>query len=173
MKRILVLGSTGSIGVQALDVIAAAPDMEACGLSCGSRLEEMSAQAAVHGVRHTVCAAGGGTVAHDPDLAGLIDASEPDIVLNGLVGAAGLRPTLAALERGIDVALANKESLVVGGDLVTAACRRTGARLVPVDSEHSALFNCWRACRASGSPGRSSRPPAVRSGAVPPPTSRR
>ncbi len=140
MKRILVLGSTGSIGVQALDVIAAAPDMEACGLSCGSRLEEMSAQAAVHGVRHTVCAAGGGTVAHDPDLAGLIDASEPDIVLNGLVGAAGLRPTLAALERGIDVALANKESLVVGGDLVTAACRRTGARLVPVDSEHSALF---------------------------------
>ena len=75
-----------------------------------------------------------------PDLAALIDASEPDLVLNGLVGAAGLRPTLAALERGIPVALANKESLVVGGELVAAVRARTGADLIPVDSEHSALF---------------------------------
>lgn len=77
---------------------------------------------------------------HDPDLAGLIEASEPDLVLNGLVGAAGLRPTLAALDRGIPVALANKESLVAGGDLVARSRARTGAMLVPVDSEHSALF---------------------------------
>ena len=76
----------------------------------------------------------------DPDLAALIEASAPDIVLNALVGAAGLRPTLAALERGIPVALANKESLVAGGDLVAAVRARTGAALVPVDSEHSALF---------------------------------
>lgn len=140
VKRILVLGSTGSIGVQALDVIGAAPDMVACGLACGGRAGEMAAQAAAHGVEFTSCAAGGGTVPHDPDLAALIDATAPDMVLNALVGAAGLRPTLAALGRGIDVALANKESLVVGGDLVAAAIARTGARLLPVDSEHSALF---------------------------------
>jgi 1-deoxy-D-xylulose-5-phosphate reductoisomerase len=79
-------------------------------------------------------------VPHDPDLAALIDASEPDLVLNALVGAAGLRPTLAALGRGVPVALANKESLVAGGDLVAAARARTGAALVPVDSEHSAMF---------------------------------
>ena len=69
-----------------------------------------------------------------------MDASEPDVVLNGIVGAAGLPPTLAALDRGLPVALANKESLVVGGELVNAARARTGAALVPVDSEHSALF---------------------------------
>ncbi len=140
VTRVLVLGSTGSIGIQALEVIAAAPEMVACGLACGSNAEEMAAQAAAHGVRHTSCAAGGGTVVHDPDLAALIEASEPDVVLNALVGAAGLRPTLRALETGVDVALANKESLVAGGDLVAAAMARTGARLLPVDSEHSALF---------------------------------
>jgi 1-deoxy-D-xylulose-5-phosphate reductoisomerase len=138
--RVLVLGSTGSIGVQALEVIGAAPDMVACGLSCGGRRDEMAAQAAVHGVEHTACAAGGGTVDHDPGLEGLIEASAPDIVLNALVGAAGLRPTLAAIGRGLPVALANKETLVAGGDLVAAARARTGAALVPVDSEHSALF---------------------------------
>lgn len=140
MTRVLVLGCTGSIGVQALDVVAGSPDLELCGLACGERAPEMAAQAAAHGVRHTACAGGGGTVAHDPDLAGLIEAAEPDIVLNALVGAAGLGPTLAAAGRGIDIALANKESLVVGGELVRAACARTGARLLPVDSEHAALF---------------------------------
>lgn len=140
MTRILVLGSTGSIGVQALDVIAASPDMEVAGLACGSSRAEMERQAGRHGVAHTACAAGGGTVPADDAMAALIDATAPDIVLNALVGAAGLRPTLAALERGIDVALANKESLVVGGDLVTAAAAAAGARLLPVDSEHSALF---------------------------------
>jgi len=140
VKRVLVLGSTGSIGCQALDVIDACEDLTACGLACASRLDAMAAQAAERGIRHTACAAGGGTVRHDADLAGLIEASRPDLVLNGLVGAAGLRPTLAALERGIPVALANKESLVAGGDLVAAVRARTGAELVPVDSEHSALF---------------------------------
>jgi 1-deoxy-D-xylulose-5-phosphate reductoisomerase len=140
VKRVLVLGSTGSIGSQALEVIDASGDLTVCGLACGSRADEMAAQAAERSIRHTACAAGGGTVRHDPDLAALIEASRPDLVLNGLVGAAGLRPTLAALERGIPVALANKESLVVGGDLVAAARARTGAGLVPVDSEHSALF---------------------------------
>ena len=140
MARVLVLGSTGSIGVQALDVIDRAPDLTACGLACGRGVAAMAAQAAERGIAHTAAAAGGGTVPYDPDLAALIDASRPDIVLNALVGAAGLRPTLAALERGITVALANKESLVAGGDLVAAVRARTGAALVPVDSEHSALF---------------------------------
>lgn len=140
MKRVLILGSTGSIGVQALDVVDHADDLVACGLSCARRLPEMEAQAAMRGIAHTACASGGGTVAHDTDLAGLIEASAPDLVLNALVGAAGLRPTLAALERGIPVALANKESLVAGGDLVARVRARTGAMLVPVDSEHSALF---------------------------------
>jgi len=140
VKRILILGSTGSIGVQALDVIDAAEDLAIAGLACGARVEEMLAQAAGRGVAHTSAQAGGGTVPHDAAFAALIDAAEPDIVLNGLVGAAGLQPTLAALERGIPVALANKESLVVGGDLVAATRARTGAGLVPIDSEHSALF---------------------------------
>ncbi|MGD9572697.1 MAG: 1-deoxy-D-xylulose-5-phosphate reductoisomerase [Thermoleophilia bacterium] len=140
MTRVLVLGSTGSIGVQALQVIDAAPDMIAAGLACGRRGDLMAEQAATRGIAHTACAAGGGTIPHDHGLERLIEASEPDLVLNALVGAAGLRPTLAALERGIPVALANKESLVAGGDLVAAIRARTGAALVPVDSEHSALF---------------------------------
>ena len=134
MIRVLVLGCTGSIGVQALQVIEAAPDMTCCGLACGRRVEEMAEQAAAHGVAHTSHSGGA------PDHGDLMDASEPDVVLNGIVGAAGLPPTLAALERGLPVALANKESLVVGGELVNAARARTGAALVPVDSEHSALF---------------------------------
>src|SRR5262245_10301546 len=140
VKRVLVLGSTGSIGEQALEVVDREDDLLACGLACGGRSEVMAAQAAARGIAHTACAGGDGTVLYDPDLEALIEASAPDLVLNGLVGAAGLRPTLAALARGIPVALANKESLVVGGDLVAAARAVTGAALVPVDSEHSALF---------------------------------
>jgi 1-deoxy-D-xylulose-5-phosphate reductoisomerase len=140
VKRILVLGSTGSIGVQALSVIDAAGDLIACGLSCAVKRDAMATQAAERGIAHTSSASGGGTVPYAPDLAPLMDAAQPDLVLNAIVGAAGLRPTLAALERGLPVALANKESLVVGGDLVAAARSRTGAPLIPVDSEHSALF---------------------------------
>lgn len=140
MRRILVLGSTGSIGVQALEVIDACPDLVACGLACGTRRDGMQAQADARGIRDTVCAAGGGSLTATDDLSELIDASEPDLVLNGLVGAAGLQPTLAALERGIPVALANKETLVAGGDLVADVQARTGAALIPVDSEHSAIF---------------------------------
>ncbi len=140
MRRILVLGSTGSIGVQALEVIDACPDLAACGLACGTRVDQMREQAAAHGVTHTACAAGGGTVAASDDLGDLIDAAQPDLVLNALVGAAGLQPTLAALERGLPVALANKETLVAGGEIVAAVRARTGADLIPVDSEHSAAF---------------------------------
>jgi 1-deoxy-D-xylulose-5-phosphate reductoisomerase len=140
VKRVLVLGSTGSIGRQALEVIDRAEDLTACGLACRGRADEMRAQAHRHGIAHTACKAGGGTVLYDPDLRTLIERSEPDVVLNGLVGADGLGPTLTALELGAVVALANKESLVAGGDLVMAAAGENGTRLVPVDSEHSALF---------------------------------
>lgn len=140
MTRVLILGSTGSIGVQALDVVDGAPDMQCVGLACGARVGEMDAQAAARGIAHTSAAAGGGTVPYTADLGRLIEACQPDIVLNALVGSAGLAPTLAALSRGIPVALANKESLVAGGDLVARERARTGAGLVPVDSEHSALF---------------------------------
>lgn len=139
-KRVLILGSTGSIGIQALDVIDQSPDLVLAGLGCGSALDEVRRQSARFGGAPTAVAAGGGTVAADAGFVGLMEAAQPDIVLNAIVGAAGLPPTLAALGRGVDVALANKESLVVGGELVAAAGARTGARLVPVDSEHSALF---------------------------------
>ncbi len=140
VKRVLILGCTGSIGVQALDVIDGAEDMSCVGLACGTRVDAMRAQASSRGIAHTSATVGGGSIAHTDDLGDLMDATEPDIVLNALVGAAGLPPTLAAIERGIPVALANKESLVAGGDLVAAARARSGAMLVPVDSEHSALF---------------------------------
>ncbi len=140
VKRVLILGCTGSIGVQTLDVIDGAWDMSCVGLACGTRVDVMRAQASSRGIAHTSAAVGGGSMAHTDDLGDLMDATAPDIVLNALVGAAGLPPTLAAIERGIPVALANKESLVAGGDLVAAARARSGAMLVPVDSEHSALF---------------------------------
>jgi 1-deoxy-D-xylulose-5-phosphate reductoisomerase len=140
VKRVLILGCTGSIGVQALDVIDGADDMVCVGLAAGSRVAEMLSQADSRGIAVTCAAAGGGSVQHTSDLGEVIDRCEPDIVLNAIVGAAGLPPTLAAIERGIPVALANKESLVAGGDLVAAAQARSGAMLVPVDSEHSALF---------------------------------
>lgn len=139
MRRVLILGSTGSIGEQALEVIAAAPDMVACGLACGARRERMAEQAAAHDIALTA-SPGGGTVGYDAAFAELIEAAEPDVVLNAIVGAAGLRATLAALERGIPVALANKESLVVGGELVASVRAATGAALMPIDSEHSALW---------------------------------
>ncbi len=140
MRRVLILGSTGSIGCQALEVIADTDDLEVCGLACATDLTSMAAQAASNGVAFTTCADGGGSVPFSPGLDELIATSQPHIVLNAIVGAAGLRPTLTALSQGIPVALANKESLVVGGDLVAAASARTGANIVPVDSEHSALF---------------------------------
>jgi len=121
-------------------VIDTCPDLVACGLACGSQRELMTGQAEARGIAHTACAAGGGSVAASADLGELIEASAPDLVLNALVGAAGLQPTLAALERGIPVALANKETLVAGGEIVAGVQARTGAPLIPVDSEHSAVF---------------------------------
>jgi 1-deoxy-D-xylulose-5-phosphate reductoisomerase len=151
-KRLLILGSTGSIGTQALDIVAHSQELEVVGLSAESSWEALVEQARAHGVSrialvdHGAAARAGeawvdGEVLSGPDgLVRLVVDSGADLVLNALVGSAGLGPTVSALGEGIDLALANKESLVVGGELVTALAEATGARLLPVDSEHSALY---------------------------------
>jgi 1-deoxy-D-xylulose-5-phosphate reductoisomerase len=130
-RRLALLGATGSIGRQALEVVAAQPGLEICGLMSGSAA--LDALAAEHGVERT-------QIGGDPRR--LLDACEPDVVLNAIVGFAGVRATLWSLERGVTLALANKESLVAAGELARAAQERGGGVLVPVDSEHSALFQC-------------------------------
>jgi 1-deoxy-D-xylulose-5-phosphate reductoisomerase len=150
-KRILILGSTGSIGKQALDVCSREPELELVGLSAERSWEELIAQADAHGVRSVALAdedaaaraaeawTEGKVLGGAEGLVELVVGSGAELVLNSLVGSAGLGPTVATLGEGIDLALANKESLVVGGELVTALAEATGARIVPVDSEHTAL----------------------------------
>ncbi len=153
MKSVAVLGATGSIGNQALEIVRDHPGLSACALSANSSAEPLVAAARAHGVRRIALAdeaaaerARGmfdGEVLSGPDAAAELAASaEADVVLNAVVGAAGLTATLAALAAGSDVALANKESLVAGGRLVTDAAERAGRLLLPVDSEHSALWQC-------------------------------
>ncbi|MDT5220918.1 MAG: 1-deoxy-D-xylulose-5-phosphate reductoisomerase [Mycobacterium sp.] len=149
--RVLVLGSTGSIGTQALEVIAANPDrFEVVGLAAGgNNLDMLLAQRAATGVTNIAVAdaaaaeRAGDIPFRGPDaVTRLVEETEADVVLNALVGALGLRPTLAALESGARLALANKESLIAGGPLVLRAARP--GQIVPVDSEHSALAQCLR-----------------------------
>jgi 1-deoxy-D-xylulose-5-phosphate reductoisomerase len=151
MKRVLILGSTGSIGTQALEVISAGEGIQVVGLSADSSWERVLAQAKEHGVPVVALADadaaesasqawGGQVLAGEAGVRDLIATAKPDLVLNAVVGAAGLGPTIVSLTEGIDLALANKESLVIGGELVTALSEATDARIIPVDSEHSALF---------------------------------
>jgi 1-deoxy-D-xylulose-5-phosphate reductoisomerase len=148
VRRLLILGSTGSIGTQALDIVDRSEDLELVGLSAERSWEQLVEQARARGVDRIALAdpvAGAraaeawtdGEVLSGPEgLVRLVVESRADLVLNALVGAAGLGPTVATLGEGIDLALANKESLVVGGELVTALAQATGAQLIPVDSEH-------------------------------------
>jgi 1-deoxy-D-xylulose-5-phosphate reductoisomerase len=151
-RRLLILGSTGSIGTQALDVLARHEGaFELVGLSAQGSWEQLVEQARAHGVTRIAltdeaAAARAGEQWTDGEVLGgaeglvrLVIESGADLVLNALVGSAGLGPTVAALGEGIDLALANKESLVVGGELVMALSEATGAQVIPVDSEHSAL----------------------------------
>jgi len=149
--KTLVLGSTGSIGTQALEVIAANPDrFELVGLAAGGGNPDLLArQRAETGVTNVAVADEGaaqtvGDVTyHGPDaVTRLIENTEADVVLNALVGALGLQPTLTVLASGARLALANKESLIAGGPLVLQAARP--GQIVPVDSEHSALAQCLR-----------------------------
>jgi len=124
MKRVALLGATGSIGTQALEIIGADPELELVAAASGSQdIEGLAPLTQVGG-----------------DLTELLDHAEPDVVLNAIVGFAGLPATFWTLEHGIDLALANKESLVAGGELATAAWKKGGGRILPVDSEHSAAF---------------------------------
>jgi len=126
MKRVALLGATGSIGLQAREVIDAHPELELVAASSGSQqLDGIAPLTQVGG-----------------DPVQLLEQAEPDVVLNAVVGFAGVRATLWTLEHGVDLALANKESLVTAGDLALAARKRGGGRLLPVDSEHSAVFQC-------------------------------
>jgi 1-deoxy-D-xylulose-5-phosphate reductoisomerase len=158
VKRVLILGSTGSIGTQAIDVIAAGDGLQVVGLSADSSWERVLAQAKEHGVPAVALADPdaaqrasdawrGQVLSGEEGIRELILASKPDLVLNAVVGAAGLGPTIVALTEGIDLALANKESLVIGGELVTALAEATDSLIIPVDSEHSALYQLIRAER--------------------------
>src|SRR5881628_3222010 len=126
MARIALLGATGSIGRQAIEVIDAHPELELVAAASGST--------PVDGLAPLTQVGG--------DLTDLLERARPDVVLNAVVGFAGLPATLWALENGVDLALANKESLVAAGELALAAQRRGGGLLLPVDSEHSAAFQC-------------------------------
>ena len=152
MRRLLILGSTGSIGTQALDVCSREEgQFELVGLSAERSWEALIEQERAHGVRrialvdeHAAARAAeawtdGEVLGGAEGLVRLVVESGADLVLNALVGSAGLGPTVATLGEGIDLALANKESLVVGGELVCALAEATGAQIVPVDSEHAAL----------------------------------
>jgi 1-deoxy-D-xylulose-5-phosphate reductoisomerase len=126
VRRIALLGATGSIGRQALEIVEGHPELELVAAASGSRpIEGLAPLTQVGG-----------------DLTVLLERARPDVVLNAVVGFAGLPATLWALERGVDLALANKESLVAGGELALRALERGGGRLLPVDSEHSAAFQC-------------------------------
>ncbi len=152
-RRVAILGSTGSIGTQALDVIGSSPDeLRVVALSASDAWEELVEQARRHGVRRIALAdphaaaraaeswTDGDVLAGMDGIVRLLTDCDCDMVLNAIVGSAGLVPTVAALGEGIDLALANKESLVVGGELVTQLAEATGAQIIPVDSEHSALY---------------------------------
>jgi 1-deoxy-D-xylulose-5-phosphate reductoisomerase len=151
VRRILILGSTGSIGVQALDVVERSDELEVVGLAAQTSWESAVEQARAFGVdcialadeaaaeRAAEAWSPGRVLAGAEGLVELITDTRCDLVLNALVGSAGLGPTIASLGEGIDLALANKESLVVGGELVMALAEATGAQVIPVDSEHSAL----------------------------------
>ena len=154
MKKVFILGSTGSIGTQALEIIRNNRDkFSACGLSCRSRVDDLIAQIREF-APESVCVGNSDDAkrvrSEFPNLdvhygdAGLVEIAgmDCDIVLNALMGISGLAPTYEAISHGRDIALANKETLVAGGEIVTELCREKGVKLIPVDSEHSAIFQC-------------------------------
>lgn len=174
-RRLIILGSTGSIGTQALGVVAHLNSLhergefpmryDVVGLAAGTNAALLFDQGARYGVRHLALANGGGSgsslgggVFVGSDAAErLVRTVECDMVLAAMVGSAGLPATLAAVELGLDVAIANKESLVAAGGLVVPAAEKSGSRLLPVDSEHSALWQCLTG--ATSGEGRGACPP--------------
>ena len=138
MKKILVLGSTGSIGTNALNIADNMPeDFTVCGISAHSNKEKLEALGKKYKCPTILTSEDNSQKAFQQ----LIDQSKPDIVVNGIAGAAGLLPSKTVLENGIDLALANKETIVMAGPLIKQLAASKGAHLLPVDSEHSAIFN--------------------------------
>ena len=157
-RRLAILGSTGSIGRQTLEVVGELPGLKVCALAAGSNWQRLCEQARLH--RPEAVAIADATLADHvrsrlPEgvrlLAGaeamteLVRSTRPDMLLNGVVGSAGLAPTLAAIECGAVPAIANKETLVMAGAIVMPAARKAGLTVLPVDSEHSAIFQCLQA----------------------------
>ena len=160
-KRIAILGSTGSIGTQTLDVIATQPTLSVCALAAGSDAATLAEQARAVSPECVAIADPAGEptlraalpstdILAGPDAAAeMIRRTRPDLMLSGVVGAAGVKPTLAAIECGATLAIANKETLVMAGALVMPAARAAGVAVLPVDSEHSAIFQCLQAGQRS------------------------
>lgn len=141
-KKILVLGCTGSIGRSSLDILRNQSDrFMCCGLSANSRAEELKSLGSEFNCLVTLTKTDG-----IDGIKNLIDKAKPDIVINGIAGSAGLEPSMAVLERGVDLALANKETVVMAGHLMFEAAKKSGARILPVDSEHSAIFTLIHQC---------------------------
>lgn len=162
MKRLAILGSTGSIGVTTLDLVKRFPDrFEVVALAAGKRIERLAGQIRSFCPRLVAVADHDGAAALRalaPEFRGQIEVgaegliavatiAEADLLVSALVGAVGLLPTLRAIEAGKDVALANKEVLVLAGELVTRAAQTAGVHLFPLDSEHNAIFQALRGHR--------------------------
>jgi len=152
-KRVVILGSTGSIGTSALTVARQIPErMEVVGLAAGTRSGELSEQAREFGVSHLCIAqeelrqdlesADRTVFAGEDGLCELIEVTNPDLVLVAIVGVGGLKPSLVAIEQGCDLAVASKEILVMAGEVVMRAAREKNVNILPVDSEHNAIFQC-------------------------------
>ncbi len=185
-KRIAILGSTGSIGRQAIEVILAEERFDVCALAAGSNWKLLASQARATGPELVAITDPAGAdelsaslgrsaevLSGGDALCELVRRSRADMVLTAVVGSAGLAPTLEAIACGADLAIANKESLVMAGALVIPAAREAGVRVLPVDSEHSAIFQCLAGHRredvrkviltASGGPFRTAPAEQVRS----------
>ncbi len=161
-KRIAILGSTGSIGRQTLEVISQQDDLQACALAAGCNWQLLAKQAKQFAPE--IVALADASAAEDlrrelpsqtrlltgeQAMTELVRQAKGDVVLSGVVGVAGLAPTLATIECGATLAIANKETLVMAGAIVMPAARRAGVEVLPVDSEHSAVFQCLKAGRPS------------------------
>ena len=164
MKRIAILGSTGSIGTQTLDVVRANGDIEVVGIAAGRNIDALESQIRefspkICGVWDEEKAKELAVRAADPGtkivsgMEGLLEIAVMEgyeILVTAVVGMIGIRPTMAAIEAGKDIALANKETLVTAGHLIIPLVKEKKVRLLPVDSEHSAIFQCWQGCRDRG-----------------------
>jgi 1-deoxy-D-xylulose-5-phosphate reductoisomerase len=164
-RRVVLLGSTGSIGLSTLRVAANLPgEIELVGLAAGSNAAQLAAQARETGARHVaiydetkaaelsaMLPAGVEVHSGAEGLIRLAELEEADIVLIAIVGTAGLQPALAAIEAGKDIAIASKEILVMAGEIITARAAEKGVRILPVDSEHNAIFQCLEGHRGADS----------------------